>query len=100
MPKLAIAMLLLALAACATTSPPEPVVRTVEVKVPVVEYVACLKEGDVPPIPGRLGDQPYPTNQNEREGLLAAKVAELRGWAERVFPLLQTCQKPPPRPRQ
>lgn len=79
------------LAACATTPPPEPEIRTVEVKVPVV--VSCIPAGA--PI--------TPNFQVTREQVLAAPdVAErLRltaaGFLERdayfnvAYPLLQGC---------
>jgi len=53
--------LALALPACATTSPPEPVVRTIEVRVPVA--VPCVPDGLSEP----------PEYVDSREALLAAR---------------------------
>lgn len=87
-----IALGCLALAACGATASPEPIVRTVEVKVPVA--VSC--------VPPTLGDEPVYVDTDaglraaagpeDRFQLMAAGRIQRNAWLARVRPVLKGCR--------
>lgn len=88
-----IAWPLLTAGSCATTTPP-PIIRTVEVKVPVA--VSC--------VPAALGEEPAYVDSDQalvtaagpedRFQLLAAGRLQRNGWLAQVRPVLRGCRTP------
>jgi hypothetical protein len=77
----------LLLAGCATTRP-EPIVRTIEVKVPVP--VACVER--VPEIPGGLGDMPE--TDKARLARALERLLEWRAYGIEADGIMRACSKP------
>lgn len=95
MTRAALIIAALALAGCAGRDKREPVVQIQRVEVPVVKFIPCLTGTDIPLLPRSLHEE-FPTmpgSIEEREALLAAKVAEWQGYAGQAAPLLVLCAK-------
>ena len=84
----AIIATLLLLSACKTT--PGPVeVRTVTVRVPV--SVSCIKPGQIPKAPPRIGSQLTGDAQSDLN-LVAASAVRLRAYGDVLLALLTACE--------
>lgn len=80
---------MMALAACATTTPCVPSIQTQTVNVPVP--TACINASDIPAEPGTVtltGDA-----RND-DALLAAKLAAVRVWGRSLVAMIGPCTKP------
>ena len=80
------------LSACGTTRQPEPVIRTVEVRVPVISQCVPPSTPDHPPARTDVGAI------RETGALLQAMAAELverRQYDDSVAPVLEACRHTP-----
>ena len=90
-----VALPLLVLAACQTTPPPEPIVRTVEVPVriacPSQEQVDQFANAEPPSVRNRL------TGRSAADlPIVANSAVALREWGENMLQALQECAKVDP----
>ena len=68
---------------------PEPIVRTVEVAVPVMR--PCLEASDIPALPAGLG--PAPATQQEALSLALSRLLDWQIFGEQARALLTACAK-------
>lgn len=86
-----LALWCLALTGCTPTPHPDPVPPAVRV-VPVDRVVAtaCIKAGQIPPVPARVGNDLNGSAAHDAS-LLAAADLKLRAWIDQAVALLQGC---------
>ena len=77
----------LLLAGCATT-PPAIEVRTVTIDRPVA--VSCIKPGDIPAAPARIGDRLTGDLAHDAP-LLAASAVRLRAYSQQLLAIIGGC---------
>lgn len=82
-----------AMAGCATTSPPEPVIRVIEKAVPTP--VPCVPASTpAPPVTPDTADALAKASPADRIRLWRAANEMLHQWAAEVAPVLDACRKP------
>jgi hypothetical protein len=79
-------VLALALAACKTVPPPEPVIQHVFVPEPV----ACVAPGEIPAEPPTVG-QRFNGDAKHDLAILAPSAQALRKWGQDMRALLERC---------
>jgi hypothetical protein len=86
--------LVLLTAACATTPPVREITVTKEVPVPY--HKPCPDAKDKPVVPKRVAEEHpvMPLDVNEQARILAGKVLELFGYADKADGIMTACSKP------
>lgn len=79
-------LLVLALAACKTAAPPEPVIQHVFVPTPV----ACVAPGEIPAEPPTVG-QRFNGDAKHDLAILAPNAQALRKWGQDMRAMLERC---------